>query len=341
MAQRQIAVLIKQDCEKELNDALKEHEESIVERWEVEEDNRLWLYFLLHTEDSQSFLDDLSPLLEKESVIRILVLAVEASLPLTDREEENEQKESNGEKKNGAGWFFNHITREELYNRINDACHLDATYILFIILSTIVGMAALIEDNIPALIGAMVITPVLGPNLALGFAVTIGDLDLFRKGIKTAAAGLALVLVLSCAGGFMFSPPDEGAIIRMTNVGYNQLLIALCSGAAAVFSLSQTQTLGFVGVMVAVALLPPTVATGLYAGAGMMISAAETALLLAVNVVCFNLAAHLSFLALRIRPQMQNWLKEEDSEKTLYGHLSWWALSLLILIVVIYFTRDN
>lgn len=339
MAQRQIAVLLRKECDDKLKAPLQEHKDAVIEAWQTaESDERHWHYFLLHTEDSQSFLDALNPLLEEDTVERILVTAVEASLPLTEREEKTHTSEK---KKNGEDWFFNHITREELYNKIEGSCRLDATYLLFIILSTIVGMVALMQDNIPALIGAMVITPVLGPNLALGFAVTIGDLDLFRKGLKAAAAGLTLVLLLSCLGGFFFSPPEEGAITRMTQVGYNHILIGLCSGVAAVFSLSQTQSLGFVGVMVAVALLPPTVAAGLYAGAGMPFHAAETALLLAINVVCFNLAAHLSFLALGIRPQMQSWLKEKDSQKTLYGHLSWWGVSLLILIAIVYFIRDN
>ena len=43
----------------------------------------------------------------------------------------------------------------------------------------------------------MVIAPLLGPNIALAFGTSLGDLDLMGQALKTNLAGLGLALLLS------------------------------------------------------------------------------------------------------------------------------------------------
>jgi hypothetical protein len=86
-------------------------------------------------------------------------------------------------------------------------------------------------------------------------------------------------------------PTASAGLAPRTEVGLASIALALASGGAAVLSLTGNVPIALVGVMVAVALLPPTATLGLMVGDGHWGPAAGAALRLAVNVVCVNLAA--------------------------------------------------
>ena len=72
-------------------------------------------------------------------------------------------------------------TREELYNEIEKGAKLDGNYLLLVFLSTIVATIGLVENNVAVIIGAMVIAPLLGPNIALAFSTSLGDTRLMLR----------------------------------------------------------------------------------------------------------------------------------------------------------------
>ncbi|MBN1103125.1 MAG: DUF389 domain-containing protein, partial [Deltaproteobacteria bacterium] len=92
-----------------------------------------------------------------------------------------------------------------------------------------------------------------------------------------------------------------------------------------------------VGVMVAVALLPPAVTLGLMLGQGRFELAAGAALLLAVNVVCLNLASKAVFLVKGIRPR--TWWEKEKARRAMRIYLLVWLATLVILVAFIYARR--
>ena len=179
--------------------------------------------------------------------------------------------------------------------------------ILILVLFFISGMLdivsiGLIEDNVAVVIGAMVIAPLLGPNLALALGAALGDLTLMWGATKTTLAGMGLALSLSIGIG-LFWPLNihsqellSQELLSRTNVGLDSIALALASGAAAVLSLTTGLPSVLVGVMVSVALLPPTAAFGLMIGGKQLNSAIGAGLLLAVNIVSINLAAKIAFL---------------------------------------------
>ena len=89
------------------------------------------------------------------------------------------------------------------------------------------------------------------------------------KAAKTAVTGLALGLALSFVVGLIYEPnlfSDE--LMSRTVVGPDSAALALAAGAAAALSIATGLPAALVGVMVAVALLPPASAAGLLAGSG-------------------------------------------------------------------------
>ena len=98
-------------------------------------------------------------------------------------------------------------------------------------------------------------------------------------------------------------------------------------------SLSTGLSTTLVGVMVAVALLPPTATLGMLLGSGQFELAGGAALLLAVNIVCVILAAKLVFLVKGVKPR--TWLERSRARQSMVTYLTLWVTLLSILIAVI------
>ena len=230
-------------------------------------------------------------------------------------------------------------TREELYNSIGNNARLNQTYLLLIFLSTIVVAIGLLKDNVAVVIGAMVIAPLLGPNLAMALGTALGDTDLMWKAFKTGLAGMSLALVLSILIGIFWPLNIESReLLARTYVGLDSAVLAMASGAAAVISLTSGIPSILVGVMVAVALLPPAATMGLMLGAGQTDLAYGAAFLLAVNIVAINLSAKLGFLIQGIKPR--TWLEKKKAKQSMQSYIIIWILTLAALLFVIYFHPD-
>ena len=118
-----------------------------------------------------------------------------------------------------------------------------------------------------------------------------------------------------------------------TVVGLDSVALALASGAAAALSIVSGLSSTLVGVMVAVALLPPSAAVALYIGAGDLQSAGKAGFLLALNVICVNLASQLVFFVKGVRPH--GWLEQEKAARSRNINLVVWGLLLAGLVAMI------
>ncbi len=289
------------------------------------EDGRQAIRILLEDHQVQVTLDALQNIVSANPSARIIIIPVDATLPLPSARKEM--------LKSGT------TSREELYDTVSRNTRLDTNFVVLVILSTLVAAIGLIENNVAVVIGAMVIAPLLGPNLALGLATALGDTDLMWKSLKTNIVGVSIAIGLSILLGLVW-PFDINSpeLIARTDVGMDSLALALASGAAAALSLTTGLSSVLVGVMVAVALLPPAATFGLTLGHGQFQMALGSALLLTANVVCVNLATKVVFLIKGISPR--TWSQKERAKRTMAIYLIVWLTSLIILMIIIYL-RSN
>jgi len=293
-----------------------------------EGEERKVVRILVKPEQRQIILDALQGILSTSLSARVVVIPIEATLPREEEPEKNTKIISAAE-----------TTREELYNSIGKNAHLNRTYLLLIFLSTVVVAIGLLKDNVAVVIGAMVIAPLLGPNLAMALGTALGDSDLMWKAFKTGLAGMSLALALSILIGIFWPLNVESReLLARTYVGLDSAVLAMASGAAAVISLTSGIPSILVGVMVAVALLPPAATLGLMLGAGQTDLAYGAAFLLAVNIVAINLSAKLAFLVQGIKPR--TWLEKEKAKQSMLSYIIIWVLTLAALLFVIYFHPD-
>jgi uncharacterized hydrophobic protein (TIGR00341 family) len=288
-------------------------------------DGRCSIRMLVPDDSRQALVDSLQDLFKANDRALIVVQSVDAVLG-----HEGQGSKDLGDKKAETVA----ATREELYGEIAKGAQLDSNFLVLTMLSTLVAAIGLVENNVAVVIGAMVIAPLLGPNIALAFATSLGDKELTWRAVKTNGAGLGLSLLISIAiAALLPIGLDSPEILARTDVDLGGVVLGLASGAAAVLSLTTGLSSTLVGVMVAVALLPPTSTMGMMLGAGRWQEAVGALLLLTVNIVCVLLAAKLVFLIKGVRPR--SWTERNRAKQSMTIYLSLWALLLAILIAVI------
>lgn len=292
---------------------------------------------LLDAAHTEAVMDLLDKRFGSVEGFRVVLLAVEATLPRPPPEPPPPEPEVPAIPAAPAE-TSNRISREELRSQIEDATKLTRVYLVMAALSSVVAAIGLLTNNVAVIIGAMVIAPLLGPNMGLALGATLGDLGLARRAFSAGSAGSAVVLLLALGIGVAFPvDPHIPEIASRTYVGFGDIALALASGAAGALAFTTAVSAALVGVMVAVALVPPLVTFGLLLGSGYLTQAWGAFGLLAGNVICVNLAGVVTFLIQGIRPRM--WWEADRARKATRIALVFWAALLIALIFVIRLLR--
>lgn len=261
--------------------------------------------------------------------LRILVFRVEATVPAPKDDNEDDKTDSTP----------NRVSRHELYAAISRSAGVSSTFLILVVLSTVVAGIGLIRDSVAIIIGAMVIAPLLGPNVSMALATTLGDSDLAKKSLKTNLVGISLAFALACVIGLVFQPSmSSQEIASRTQVGHSDLLLALASGCAGVLAYTTGAPSSLIGVMVAVALLPPLTVSGMMLTSGHYSEAGGAALLVLVNVICVNLAGVVTFVAQGIGPR--RWWEVDRAKRSSRIAIAVW-LGLLVVLVAIIVSLSN
>lgn len=308
------------------------HDCEIIDSWEIKDFSEKNVIFsiLLTLENSQAFLDSLQSKVDQKIIKKIVVSTAEAILP---QEEPPPKTTAQSQITNED----QRIPREELYNQLSNESRLDLDFVFLILLSTVVAALGLLHGQVIAIIAAMMIAPMLEPNLAIAFAIVLGDIKLALKAMKTNLVGIAACLILSIIISFIwpYGVANSELLLKSANIGYTSFVLALASGTAGAISITSRFSSGLVGVMVAVALLPPLVTTGILIGSGYYYQSIGAGLLFIVNIVCVNLTANLVFLCKGIHPQ--KWYEKHKAKIAIFWYLLFWIFSLLALCIAIYF----
>lgn len=280
--------------------------------------------------DRQKLLDRIQFALRHDEGWRVVISKPEAIIPHISSHEVSDEKQS--------AIKLMTASREELYQNIMSGAALDRNFIVLTFLSTIVAAIGLVQNNVAVLIGAMVIAPLLGPNLAFAFGTAIGDKGLMIKGLRTAVVGMLFAIALAMTVPFLLPVSIDGIeLMSRTTVGFDGMVLALASGAAGALSITTGLSATLVGVMVAVALLPPAATFGIMLAAGETNLAIGAFTLLAVNIVCVNLSAKFIFLTRGITAR--TWSEKKGAKQGMIISMLVWIALLSVLSFVIYTGR--
>ena len=309
-------------------------DDNVVDYWiEQTDTGQKSITLLADVELTEKILNDLDSKFSGSDDFRIVLLPVAATIPKHEVEDVEKEEEDGEAKKDDNR--VKRISREELYEDIKEVVDISWVYLVLIALSCIVAANGLIRNSPAMVIGAMVIAPILGPNVGLALATTLGDKALLKRSLRSIAYGFSLGMVLSIAMGFLFAlDPEVYEIESRTVVSFADIALGLAAGVAGCLSFTRGISAAVIGVMVAVALLPPMVATGLLLGSGMYELAFGAGLLTLTYIICVNLAGVLTFLVQGIRPN--DFSEQKDGEEFSRYAIIIWVSLLVMLAGIIY-----
>ena len=330
MALRLIEMVLREKDGAEVRELLKEH--MVLEHRQVRlPDEEMLVRILLDAEQSEAVLDLLEKRYTGGEGNRVVILPVEATLPRAEPEPAAAPGQPPSE---SEGKPPERIGREELYEDIKDAARCSRVYLAMVVLSTIVATVGLLYNSVPIIIGAMVIAPLLGPNMALALGTTLGDLSLLRRALLAGLVGIGTAMALAVIIGVLVPvDPVLPEVASRTRVELGDIAVALASGCAGALAFTTGVSTTLIGVMVAVALLPPLVTFGLLLGGGQPVLAMGALSLFLLNLICVNLAGVTTFLVQGIRPA--SWWEKDRAVKATRIAIGLWVTLLAALVGLI------
>ena len=320
----------------------------VLESWTVETEGKTVTNIIIRREKTESLLNTLQKEFSNLENFSINLLPIEASIPIPEPIKDTLNKSKPEDKETveeltdriGPQELVNRLSRHEIYADISDIAQLSKVFIVMVILSSIVGAIGVLNNNVAVIIGAMVIAPLLGPNTALSLATVLGDVDLAKSAIKTNFFGIFTALILSTILGTILTVnPTIPEILLRTHAGLGSVTLALASGIAGALSFTVGFRSTLIGVMVALALLPPLVTSGLLLGSGHLSLALGAFLLFLINLVCVNLSGVITFVIQNIHPIKED--RIELAKKWTYTAITIWSILLSIFIISILFYRGS
>ena len=174
---------------------------------------------------------------------------------------------------------------------------------LWILIAAIfIASLGLNVNSTAVIIGAMLISPLMGPIIGMGLAVGTNDLDLLKRALKNFSIA-TLISVLTATIYFFISPLEEAQseLLARTTPTIYDVLIAFFGGAAGIIALSTRGRGGNVipGVAIATALMPPLCTAGYGLATGQLNFFFGAFYLFFINTVFISLATALGVRMMR------------------------------------------
>jgi uncharacterized hydrophobic protein (TIGR00271 family) len=167
------------------------------------------------------------------------------------------------------------LTDEELDMEMERASLPTYSYFALLILSSAIATFGLLANSAPAIIGAMIIAPLMAPIISLSHGIITLDWPQTGRSIMSVASGTLVVIVFAYLSTEFIGLRIAGSeILSRTSPSLLDLGVAVAAGAAAALSYTRESIRNSIaGVAIAVALVPPLAVTGVGMALGRRASA--------------------------------------------------------------------
>ncbi|MBT8279822.1 MAG: DUF389 domain-containing protein [Bacteroidia bacterium] len=161
--------------------------------------------------------------------------------------------------------FRNDTDRDATIEAIKGDISFKGATAWILICSIFVASVGLNANSTAVVIGAMLISPLMGPILGVGLSVAVNDIDTLKRSL----INLAIMIVLSLLTAFLFFwifplSQDTSELLSRTQPDIRDVLISFFGGLALIIARTKKGTIATVifGVAIATALMPPLCTVG-------------------------------------------------------------------------------
>jgi uncharacterized hydrophobic protein (TIGR00271 family) len=161
------------------------------------------------------------------------------------------------------------INHEGIIKSVSSEVEISAGYFLVLSLANLIALCGLITNSSPVIIGAMLISPLMGPFLSFGFAFVTGDRNIWKSSIRKISLSIILTILVAAAATYLSPLKDPtGEILSRIKPNLYDLIIAFLAGIAGAGAICTKRYYMTIvpGVAIATAVIPPLSVAGFGAG---------------------------------------------------------------------------
>lgn len=185
-------------------------------------------------------------------------------------------------------------SQNEVVERIESGVVIRGTNLWVLIFATFIASLGLNVNSTAVIIGAMLISPLMGPIMGLGVALGISDFALLKRSLKNFCF-MALISILTSTIYFLISPLTiiQSELLARTQPTTWDVLIAFFGGLAGMIAQTRNDRFGTVipGVAIATALMPPLCTAGFGLATGQFSYFIGAIYLFIINTVFIGLSS--------------------------------------------------
>ncbi|MBC8464873.1 MAG: TIGR00341 family protein [Parcubacteria group bacterium] len=193
---------------------------------------------------------------------------------------------------------FNNLTEDDkalAITKMIEQSRPSKDFFLMIALSVLMAAFGLIMNNIPVLIGSMLVAPLLSPVLSLALGFTISDTTLVQRSLITIGKSIIVAVIAAATATLLFGNGTDMSSSYM-EPSLLHIAVAIVAGLAASFAIVKKELNEMLpGVAIAVALIPPIAMTGVGLAKGSWIVMTNGFIIFLLNVIGIVFAAMVTF----------------------------------------------
>lgn len=218
---------------------------------------------------------------------------------------------------------------QNIINSINKDIAFHGANLWVLIFAIFIASLGLNINSTAVIIGAMLISPLMGPIIGMGLAIGINDFEMLKKAFKNYFVAV-VISVITATVYFLISPFDEAQseLLARTSPTLYDVLIAFCGGAAGIVAIC-TKGKGNVlpGVAIATALMPPLCTAGYGIATGHFFYFLGAFYLFFINTVFICLATYIGV-------RMLNFEHKKNIDANRYKAFSRYIVIIVILTMI-------
>jgi len=228
---------------------------------------------------------------------------------------------------------------ERLVENAEKFTNINKDILLMALFATLIALAGLFLDNAVTVIGAMLLSPLLGPINAFAVNASIGKVKKLAR-IEGAiliilVSVIALSAFLTFIGSFFFDLPISTQIAIRSQTSLIDIGIGLILGLAGGLALVSSVPEMLVGVGVASALLPPAAVSGIGLALMNMELFSGAFILTLVYLVGLELGCTLLLRIKGVRPR--KFYQQAEAKKHSAYFIITFSILLIVLLIIVYF----